>query len=108
MQPASNLSVGAGGSVNESKILLRDITEITPFPLLFFGGRLETQFLGGTISIDGWIRLSAPGRVVALVQAARAELDTLLLSKIRDPDRDLHSSGLLQLICRLFDTDGLG
>ena len=40
----------------EAKLVLRDITEVAAFPLLFFGGSLEAQYLAGTITIDGWIR----------------------------------------------------
>ena len=47
---------GSGDSSYSQKIVLRDITEVSAFPLLFFGGKLETNFLDGTISVDGWIR----------------------------------------------------
>ena len=40
------------------KIILRDVTEVSAFALLFFGGRLESKFLDGTILVDGWIRLA--------------------------------------------------
>ena len=39
------------------KIILRDVTEVSAFALLFFGGRLESKFLDGTILVDSWIRL---------------------------------------------------
>lgn len=60
------------------------------------------------VNILFYVRLSAPGRIVALVEAARAELDKLLLRKISQPDTDLLSSDLLKIISVLFETDGLG
>ena len=42
--------------------------QVSAFPLLFFGGKLEAQYLEGTVTVDGWIRFSAPGKIVALIQ----------------------------------------
>ena len=86
---------------------IRDTTEVTAFPLLFFGGKLEAKYLEGTVTVDSWIKFSAPGRLVALVQALRKALDHLLMRKIADPTFDLSSSGELEAVCRLLDKNGL-
>ena len=44
---------------------------MSAFPLLFFGGKLEARYLEGTVTVDGWIRFSAPGKIVALIQVSR-------------------------------------
>jgi hypothetical protein len=90
------------------KLFLRDTTEVTAFALLFFGGKLETQFLDGIVTIDGWIRFSATGRIVALVQAIRRAFDQLLEDKILRPDMDISASPVLDVTCQLLETDGLG
>jgi HrpA-like RNA helicase len=87
---------------------IRDTTEVTSFPLLFFGGKLEAQYADGTVTVDGWIKFSAPGRLVALVGALRRELDGLLLAKMADPDLDLDSSPVLAATCRLLACNGQG
>ncbi len=51
-----------------SKSYVRDVTEVSVFPLLFFGGKLEAQYLHGTLTVDGWMRFSASGKLVALLQ----------------------------------------
>jgi hypothetical protein len=110
------LSVTPGsGSSNSSnkdgtplgKAYIRDVSEVSPFPLLFFGGKLEAQYLQGTVTVDGWLRFSAPGRIVALVQALRRALDSLLLEKISDPLRDISTARELDAVCQLLATDGL-
>jgi len=87
---------------------IRDTTEVTAFPLLFFGGKLEAQYAEGTVTVDGWIKFSAPGRLVALVQALRRAVDSLLLRKMADPSVDLNGSVELAAACRLLASGGMG
>lgn len=42
--------------VPDTKVYLRDTTEASAFALLFFGGKLETDYCDGTVTVDGWIR----------------------------------------------------
>ena len=95
-------------TVTNSKAYLRDTTEVTAFPLLFFGGKLEAQYLEGTVTCDSWIKFSAPGRLVALVQGLRKELDAILLKKISDPTFDLSTNSVIPVVCKLLDKNGLG
>jgi hypothetical protein len=91
----------------ETKIYLRNVTEIGPYALLLFGGKLEAQYLDGTITIDNWIRFSAPGRIVALIQLLRKRLDDLLEEKINNTDINIINSKVLNAACKLLATDGL-
>ena len=98
----------ATANASGERAYIRDTTEVTSFPLLFFGGKLEAQYADGTVTVDGWIKFSAPGRLVALVGALRRELDGLLLAKMADPDLDLDSSPVLAATCRLLACNGQG
>ena len=84
-----------------SKAYIRDITEVTALPILFFGGALSTNYSTGLITIDGWLRFCGPGRVVALVQALREALDELLNLKIEDPTVDIYSDPALNTAIKL-------
>lgn len=52
----NNSSNGKSGSDSNYKLYLRDTTEVTAYALLFFGGKLEADFLNGIVTIDNWIR----------------------------------------------------
>ena len=86
------------------KAFLRDTTEVAVYPLLFFGGKLEAQFLQGTITIDGWIKFAASGKMVALVQALRRAFDAILTEKIENPDLDHHSNKVVKIVCNLLNS----
>lgn len=92
---------------NGSKPYLYEITEIPPFPLLFFGGEIEAQYKEGTVTVDDWIKFSAPGKLVVLILALRKSLNELLTEKILDPEFEISSSAILDAVCLLFQTDGL-
>jgi hypothetical protein len=75
--------------------LLREVTEVSPYALLFLGGgaqvdAIEAQYLQGTATIDTWIKFNVPGRVVALILSLRQSLDAFLQLKINQPYSQLH------------------
>ena len=45
-----SLSGSSAGSAGRA--FIRDVTEASPFALLFFGGRVEAQYLQGTATLD--------------------------------------------------------
>ena len=94
-------------SLSGTKPFLYEITEIPPFPLLFFGGEIEAQYTEGTVTVDEWIKFSAPGKLVVLILALRKSLNELLSEKILDPEFDISNSAILDAVCLLFQTDGL-
>ena len=79
--------------VRTSKIFLRDATMVSAYPLLLFGGELDVAHAKQTISVDGWIEFGAPPRVAVLFRQLRAELDRLLLQKIKEPKLELERTG---------------
>jgi hypothetical protein len=58
---------------------------VSPYALLLFGGEITVQHVKGTVTVDGYIRFNAVGRIAALVRGIKAELDALLARKIEDP-----------------------
>lgn len=91
----------------ESKIYMRNIAEIGPYALLLFGGKIEAQYLDGTITVDNWIRFSAPGKIVAIIQLLRRRLDDLLEEKINNTDANIINTKILKAVWKLLATDGL-
>uniref|UniRef100_A0A7S3M923 RNA helicase n=1 Tax=Spumella elongata TaxID=89044 RepID=A0A7S3M923_9STRA len=87
----------------ESKIYLRDTTEASAFALLFFGGVLEVEYSDGIVTVDGWIRFTAPGRIVAIIQEMRKAFDQILQSKFEDPSLDISTAPVVELTCQLLD-----
>lgn len=82
-------TLGAGAL--QSKIYLRNTAEVSAFALLFFGGKLSADYLNGIVTVDSWIRLSAPGKIVALILGIRSEFDQLFMSRIAE-SRGISSS----------------
>ena len=37
--------------------------QVTPYPLLLFGGTIAVQLAAGSVTIDGWIRLACVPKV---------------------------------------------
>ena len=92
----------------ENKSMIQDITEVSAFPILFFGGRLEAQYLQGTITVDGWLVFSASGKLVALIQALRRALDALLTEKLENPGVDHTGNPVLSCVYDMLNSvDGL-
>jgi HrpA-like RNA helicase len=87
------------------KAYLRDTTEAASYPLLFFGGNLQAQYLQGTITIDGWIKFVASGKQVALIQATRRAFDKILNEKIENPAIDHHSNPVVKTVCALLNSN---
>ena len=56
-------------------------------------GELDVAHAKQTISVDGWIEFGAPPRVAVLFRQLRAELDRLLLQKIKEPKLELERTG---------------
>ncbi len=101
-----------------SKAFITEITEVGPYPLLFFGRNIEAKYMVGIVEIDGWIRYStfphkhaqiifflsfcAPGKIVALILALRRALDELLETKIEVPATDITNTPVMKALVALF------
>eukprot|EP00606_Chrysophyceae_sp_TOSAG23-5_P000134 GSChrysophyteH2.ASY1.ANO1.1027.1 assembled CDS len=90
----------------ENKSYVQDLTEVDAYPLLFFGGKLEAQYLQGTITVDGWMKFSASGKLVALIQALRRAMDDLLLEKLENAGVDHSEHPVMQSVFALLNSPG--
>nr|XP_039270270.1 ATP-dependent DNA/RNA helicase DHX36-like [Styela clava] len=73
-----------------SVIYLFDTSEVTAYPLLFFGGNISAYYdlkmKGDVIAVDDWIVFKSKPNIAKLVKDLRIALDDILEKKIRDPD----------------------
>lgn len=92
---------------NTSKIFVYDSTVVTPYAILLFGGPIDVQHLEGTISVDRWIKFSAPARVGVLIKGLRGYIDRLLLEKFNRPEESIVNDPVMEGICKLLTTNGI-
>jgi HrpA-like RNA helicase len=64
--------------VKSSRVYLHDSTLVTPYPLLLFGGRIETVYAERRVVMDGWMRFTIAPQTAALLSALRRQIDGLL------------------------------
>lgn len=93
--------------VRSSKVFVRDVTFVSPCPLLFFGGPIEVQHEKQTITVDEWITFSAPPKTAVIFKELGKEMDRLLIDKIRKPSTDLSSTKLpfLDIVVQLLSQE---
>ena len=84
--------------------------QVTPFPLLLFGGELKVRHAEHIVTVDKWIEFSAPPRTAVLFSQLREELNRLLLEKIREPTIELELTGrtIKTIVQLLQDERGTG
>mmetsp|Transcript_34742 Transcript_34742/g.64848 ORF Transcript_34742/g.64848 Transcript_34742/m.64848 type:complete len:1105 (-) Transcript_34742:639-3953(-) len=95
--------------VRTSKVFLRDVSMVSAYALLLFGGRgnLDIQHDRGKLVLDGWVHFNAPARVGLLVRELRRETEALLRDKIARPSLDLTRSPVVDAILLLLRSNGL-
>jgi len=91
-----------------SKPFLFDCTEASPYSLLLFGGPIEVNPTLETISVNGWVKFRAVGRIGALVGSLRKKIDELLWEKIRNPSIEISQRKEIKALIKLLATDGMG
>jgi len=62
--------------VSSSQLYVRDVTPVPPLALALFSGTL-TAGAGGSITVDGWIKLAVPARLQQPILEMRKRLDDL-------------------------------
>ncbi|CAL0330726.1 unnamed protein product [Lupinus luteus] len=72
--------------VETNKVFLRDTSVISPYSILLFGGSINVQHQSGLISIDGWLKLTAPAQIAVLFKELRLTLHSILKELIRKPE----------------------
>ncbi|WCJ18473.1 RNA helicase family protein [Euphorbia peplus] len=71
--------------VETNKVFLRDTTIISPFSILLFGGCINIQHQTGLVTIDGWLKVTAPAQSAVLFKELRSALHSLLKELIQKP-----------------------
>ncbi|ORX44750.1 P-loop containing nucleoside triphosphate hydrolase protein [Hesseltinella vesiculosa] len=92
-----------------SKTFLRDGTEVPNYGLLFFGGQVQVDHRGRGLVIgeDGYVKFRAWSRVGVLVNQLKRLFSVELDAKIKQPDLDVSSSGVVRAMVELLSKDGL-
>ncbi|CAL1385571.1 unnamed protein product [Linum trigynum] len=73
--------------VETNKVFLRDTTVISPFSLLLFGGSINIQHQSRLVTVDGWLKLTAPAQTAVLFRELRRTLHSLLTELIQKPEK---------------------
>ncbi|KAF8397984.1 hypothetical protein HHK36_016910 [Tetracentron sinense] len=80
--------------VKTTSIYIRDLTNISDYALLLFGGNLMPSENGeGIAMLGGYLHFSASKSILELIQKLRGELDKLLRRKIEEPGLDIPAKG---------------
>ncbi|EDQ91760.1 uncharacterized protein MONBRDRAFT_22888 [Monosiga brevicollis MX1] len=94
------------GSSHAGKTFVREVTVISPYALMLFGGKLASHAESNMITVDDWIKFKSSPRVAVLIDNLRDGLDQLLRVKLQNPGEPIDDHALLRCIDRLLQTDG--
>lgn len=76
--------------MKSTSIFIHDASEVSAFPLLFFGGEIKSfydkEVNEDMISVDDWIVFKSKPNIANLVKELRHELDRILEEKIKEPN----------------------
>ncbi|KAJ1555198.1 ATPdependent RNA helicase [Nowakowskiella sp. JEL0078] len=94
--------------IKTKRVYIRDVTSVTPYALAFFGGplnfdRLRQELHMGTARSGGnkAIRFGCKANSAAVICSARIAFDELLAEKIENPELDISTSSLVDVIVDL-------
>ncbi|XP_010414784.1 PREDICTED: DExH-box ATP-dependent RNA helicase DExH4, chloroplastic isoform X2 [Camelina sativa] len=68
-------------------VYLKDTTVVSPFAILLFGGSVNVHHQSGSVTIDGWLKLTAPAQTAVLLKELRLTLHSILKDLIRKPEK---------------------
>jgi len=106
--PANSTFMSYFTKMATSKVFMRELTPFNTYTALLFCGSLELDTRsGGGLLLDRWIRVKGWARIGVLVSRLRAMLDELLAKKVDDPGLDISGSGVVSVVRRLLEFDGL-
>ena len=90
-----------------SKTFIRDLTPLSAYALLLFGGPIEVDTSGQGVLVDGWLRLKGWARIGVLASRLRALLDNELRRRIDSPDlTTIDDGGLFDIVRHLVEFNG--
>eukprot|EP00898_Chlorokybus_atmophyticus_P004343 jgi/Chlat1/490/Chrsp103S00981 len=79
--------------VRTARVYLREVSVVSPYALLLFGGAIAVRHESGEILIDGWLRFKAPAQIAVLFKELRRAINSVLSDKIRRPELDVSAAG---------------
>ena len=92
--------------IQTKKLYVRDMTVVSPFALLLFGGKLQVYHTDGIMTVDTWLKFRISRIAATLIKYLRSEMETMLLQKIVSPSQSLtgipHTKAIVDAICALF------
>jgi Helicase associated domain (HA2)/Oligonucleotide/oligosaccharide-binding (OB)-fold len=81
-----------GEIIQTKKLYVRDVTAVSPFALLLFGGALHVYHKEGVVSVDEWLKFRITAKTATLVKHLRGQMEGMLLQKIITPEEDVTST----------------
>ncbi|KAG0494394.1 hypothetical protein HPP92_005388 [Vanilla planifolia] len=73
------------GGLKLARYFYVDISIVSPYSLLLFGGSIQVQHQTGLVIIDNWLKLTAPAQTAVLFKELRLTLNSVLKELIRTP-----------------------
>ncbi|KAF9608520.1 hypothetical protein IFM89_009886 [Coptis chinensis] len=87
--------------VETSSVFLRDTSVISPYSILLFGGSINVLHQTGLLTIDGWIKLTAPAQIAVLFKELRLTLHSVLKELIKKPEKATVENEVIRSIVHL-------
>ncbi|KAG8456620.1 hypothetical protein GDO86_002409 [Hymenochirus boettgeri] len=91
--------------VKYSKIFLRDVSLVSPFPILLFGGDIAVQHRERLLTVDEWIHFQAPVKIAVIFKELRVLIESVLKEKLENPKMSLKDDKILNIIKELIKTE---
>ncbi|XP_050404542.1 ATP-dependent RNA helicase dhx29 [Patella vulgata] len=91
--------------VKLARVYLRDVTLISPFPLLLFGGAIDVQHTQQLVTVDNWIKFKTYARTGVIFKELRNLLSDLLQSKLENPTLNFSGNELVCIIQKLLQSE---
>lgn len=89
-----------------SKVFLRDVTPVSKYAMLLFGGKLDIDYTGRGVVIGDWLQITCWPRIGVLAAKLRQLLEEGLQRKFDNPREELDPE-LVNAVVKLLETDGL-
>lgn len=89
-----------------SKVFLRDVTPVSKYAMLLFGGKLDIDYTGRGVVINDWLQITCWPRIGVLAAKLRQLLDEGLSRKFENPNEQL-DNGVVEAVVKLLEADGM-
>jgi HrpA-like RNA helicase len=72
-----------------TQLYVRDVTPMSPFPLLLFAADVQIRAIQQSVHVDEWIRIDMEPKVAECLVSLRPRLNEVLMDKVANPGRDM-------------------